>query len=169
MEEVDGSNPSRSTNFPPTPDSPRIHLSFGSWRRRLEVAFGEGDKRRPVRPWSVAATMLAERHVAIDQRGLDGRKLGGPHVLLAQQLVDGPGGGRGHEAALSVYPAVAVGGAGADEYRARRAHGDQLVRIHRQIAPVQRTGVFEEVAGHPVVFAAPGDVLHDFSPIAAVQ
>src|ERR1035441_9991700 len=93
----------------------RSRLSLGR-HRRLEVAFGEGDKRRPVRRRGVAAAMLAERHVAIHQTRLDGREFGGPHVLFAQEFVDGPGGGRGHEAAFGVRPAVARGGAGADEY-----------------------------------------------------
>ena len=58
----------------------------------------------------------------------------------------------------------------------RGAHKrDQLVGIHRHVAGVLAAeggfggAVLQEVAGHPVVFAGAGQVLHGFAEIAAVQ
>ena len=41
--------------------------------------------------------------------------------------------------------------------------------IDGQVVPLERAGVLEEVAGHPVVLAGAGHVLHQFAEIAAVQ
>ena len=59
--------------------------------RAIQVAVGELQERRPVRPGRVPAGVLAEGDLAVDQRGLLGRELGGAQPLLAQQLVDRPG------------------------------------------------------------------------------
>ncbi len=53
--------------------------------------------------------------------------------------------------------------------RPRRAQGDQLVGVHRQVARRQRAAVLEEVAGHPMIFARSGEVLDQLAEIAAVQ
>ena len=118
---------------------------------------------------STVAAVLAESDISLDKCGFDGRKPGGSQVLLSQQFVHRTGGYGGEEHAFGVGPSVAVGGSGADEHRARRAERNQLVRIHRHIARVQRSGVLQEIAGHPMVFIGRGDVLHRFSKIAAVQ
>ena len=47
---------------------------------------GERQERRPVRAWGVAAAVLAEGHVALDQGGLDRRELGGPRSFLPRSL-----------------------------------------------------------------------------------
>ena len=61
--------------------------------------------------------------------GLLRRELGGAQVLLAQQLVDRPGGDAGQEHALGVDPAAFApcSDADADEHRPRGAQRDQLV------------------------------------------
>src|SRR6202021_1011793 len=59
--------------------------------------------------------------------------------------------------------------ASAKEDRTRRTQGDELVRIHWQVVPVQRTGVFEKIAGHPMVFVDSGDVLDDLAPVAPME
>src|SRR5438552_1808120 len=97
----------------------------------LEVAVGKRQEDRPVRRGSVAGAMLPERHVAFHERGFDGRKLAGPHIFFAQQSIDRTGSGTCQKTTLGVHPPIAVGGAGADEYRARSAQRDQLVGIHR--------------------------------------
>ena len=43
------------------------------------------------------------------------------------------------------------------------------MRIDRHIVPVQRTGVFQEVARHPVILIRRGDILHQLTPIAAMD
>ena len=58
-------------------------------RRRLDVAVGQGQERRPVRAGGVAAACAGGRRArrrssAVSTRG----ELGGAEVLLAQQLVD---------------------------------------------------------------------------------
>ena len=82
--------------------------------------------------------------------------------------VNAYGADSGQEHTFSVNPSVSFI-AGTDKHRARRAQREQLVRIHRHLVPGQRPGVFEIVAGHPVVFARSGDVLHQFAIVAAVQ
>jgi len=37
-----------------------------------------------------------------------------------------------------------------------------FMRIHRQIVPRQRSGIFEKIPGHPVLFAAAGAILDHF-------
>ena len=51
----------------------------------------------------------------------------------------------------------------------RRAQGDQLVGVDRQVVRGQRAAVLEEVPGHPVVLARAGEVLDQLAEIAAVQ
>src|SRR5437660_1090276 len=57
----------------------------------------------------------------------------------------------------------------ADEDGPGRAEGDQLVGVDRQVAGSQRAAVLEEVAGHPVILARAGEVLHELAEGAAVQ
>src|ERR1041385_5564555 len=49
--------------------------------------------------------------------------------------------GEGEEAPLGIPPSVTVGRAGADEYRARCAQSNQLVRIDGHVVPCERAGV----------------------------
>src|SRR2546423_8499878 len=98
--------------------------------------------------------MLAKSHVTVDERGLNRRKLGRSHVLFAEKAINRPCPSSGHETPFCIDPSVALGcGPAADEYRTRCAKRDQLVRIDRQIAPIQRAGVFKEVAGDPMILA----------------
>ena len=53
---------------------------------RFDVAAREGDERRPVGTGCVAAAVLAEGDIAVDQRRLDGREFGGTHILLSEEL-----------------------------------------------------------------------------------
>ena len=62
-----------------------------------------------------------------------GGEVGGAHGPFCRGVVDGPGGGGGHEHAFGVDPSVALVAAAADEDGARRAQGDQFVGIDGQI------------------------------------
>src|ERR1039457_373268 len=95
----------------------------------LDVAVGEGQEGRPVGCVGVSTTMLAEGHVAVHQRSLDGGELGGPEVLLAQELVYRARAGGGHEHSLGIHPSITVGGAAADEDWARGTHRHQFVSV----------------------------------------
>src|SRR5579862_9391263 len=68
--------------------NPECGLALGRRRRRsfyiAYIAACEGKKRRPIRSWCVSACMLAKRDIAVDQRGLNRRKLRRPHILLSQ-------------------------------------------------------------------------------------
>src|SRR6185437_6470551 len=67
------------------------------------------------------------------------------------------------------------GNAVADEGGAGGAEGDQLVGVDGKVAGVLAAeggvagAVLEEVAGHPVILAAAGEVLDGFAPVAAVE
>ncbi len=63
--------------------------------RCMQIPAGKNKKRRPVRRGRVSAGVLAERQIAGDERGFDGRKLRGSQILLAQQLVNRSGGNLG--------------------------------------------------------------------------
>ena len=54
------------------------------------------------------AAVLPERDVAIDQRCFDRGKFRGPHIFLAQKLVDRPRAGRRQKHAFRIHPAVAI-------------------------------------------------------------
>src|SRR5919198_1438319 len=139
----------------------------------FKVATGEGQKRRPVRAGSVATTMLAESKLAIDKRSLYRRKLCCSQILLAEQLEDGPGSNRSHKTSSLINPFALRSwpfcGAVTDKGGARRAQRNQLVRINRQIIPVERPGVFEKVACHPMVFARACEIFYKFTEIATEQ
>ncbi len=74
--------------------------------RALDVAAREGQERRPVRSGRVAAAVLAQGDVAVDERGLLGRELRRPEVLPAEQPIHRPGADAGQEHALRVDPAA---------------------------------------------------------------
>src|SRR6266436_6316945 len=118
----------------------------------------------------MALAMLAEGDLAVDERRLNWRELRGSHVFFTKEPVDRPCRGSRHETAFRIDPSVAFAcGATANKDRTRSAERDQLMRIDRKVAPVQRPRVFEEVAGHPVILAGTGHVLDNFSPIAPMQ
>ena len=163
-------------------DRPERPLS----RRRgdaVEELVGPGNEVLPIRAVGVPAVMLTPGQLAIEQAHVDRRHLlvvivvRGPQVFRAQEPEYRPGGDGGHVAALLVQPlrVALLRHAVADEGQARRAQGDQLMRIHGYVAGVLaaengfRGAVLQEVAGHPMVFSRSGEVLHRFSPIAAVQ
>ncbi len=137
----------------------------GLFRYRI----GKRDERGPVGAGSVSAGVLAESDVAIDKRSFDRGEFGGSHIFLAEKFVDRTRAGSGEEHAFGVDPSIAFGRARADEDGARRAESYQFVRVDWQIVPVERAGVLEEVACHPVVFAGRRYVLDEFTPVAAVQ
>ena len=64
-------------------------------RIRVQIAAGEGYERRPVRLWGVAARVLPEGYVSVDERGFNRRKYRRAHVLFAEKFVDGAGAGCG--------------------------------------------------------------------------
>ena len=95
----------------------------------------------------MAAAVLAEGDVAVDERSFDGWELGGADAgelaafdgadgLFAEEFVDRAGTDSGEECASCVSPAVALGGASTDEDGARRAEGDEFVRINGEILGV---------------------------------
>ena len=59
--------------------------------------------------------------------------------------------------------------AGPDEKRTRRHQRDQQVRIDGQVVGRQRTGVFEKIAGEPVIFGGRSQIFHLLAEDAAEQ
>src|SRR5581483_8767485 len=102
--------------------------------------------------------------------------------LLSKNLVDLGGKDARPIAPRRVHPcwvANAPGNAGnrdaiGDEARPRSAQCDQLVGIHGEIGGIQglavdvRCAVFEEVPGHPMVFALVGKIFHGFAKVVAM-
>ncbi len=130
----------------------------------------EREERGPVGQRRVAAAMLAERNVAVDEGRFHRRKIRRPQILLPEERVNRTGADGGEEHALRVDPAsFDLLGTDADEERPRCAQRNQFVRIDRQIAGVQRSCVFDEIAGDPVVLAGTGHVLDLFAEIAPMQ
>jgi hypothetical protein len=118
----------------------------------------------------VAAAVLSERDVSVDERRLHRRKLGRAETLLAQELVDRTGTDRSQEHSLRIDPAAFdLWRSHADEHGPRCAQCDQLVRVHGQIAGVQWPRILDEISGDPVVFAGAGDVLDLLAEVAPVE
>ena len=121
--------------------------------------------------------VLAKDQIAAQNSSLDRRKHPGAEILFAKQPVNWTRGDARHKCASGVYPSVRVSDIhrgidqvpGAEKYRTRSTHRDQFVGIDRQVAPLQRTGILQKVAGHPVVFVRARHVLHEFPKIPAVQ
>ena len=134
-----------------------------------EVALCKTEKHRPVGSWRVTSGVLAKGDVAIHQGRLYRREFSGPHIFLAEQSVNRTGTRGGQEHTFRVYPTIAFGRPGTDKNRARRAESDKLMRIHRQVVPLQRASVFDKVICHPVILVGQCDVLHQLAPIAAMQ
>ena len=141
-------------------------LLGGNGRRSVaEQSVRPGDEEAHVGAVLVSTVVLAPRELAVEQAGLHGRHLrhavvlGDARVPRPEQAEDRAGRHRGHVAALLIEPVgvALLGDAVADEGRARRAQGDELVRVDRNVAgvlaPEGRLGgaVLQEVAGHPVV------------------
>jgi hypothetical protein len=145
-----------------------------------DVAGGEGEEGGPVGGRSVAGAVLAESDVAVDEWSFDGRELGGADDgelaafdgadgLFAEEFVDGAGGYCGEEGAFGVDPAVALGGAAADEDGARSAEGDKFVGVDGEVFGIERAVVLDEIAREPVVFAGASEIAHLLAEIAAVE
>src|SRR5204862_2719960 len=49
------------------------------------------------------------------------------------------------------------------------AQGDQLVGVDGEVAGGERAAVLDEIAGHPVVYAGPGEVLDPLAEVSTVQ
>jgi hypothetical protein len=114
--------------------------------------------------------MLPERDLAAHEAGLHRRIVGGSQILLPEQPVHGTGADAGEKHPLRVDPtALDLERPGTDEHRPRRAERHELVGVHRQVVRRERTGVLQIVAGHPVVLALAGHVLHLLAEVAAVQ
>src|SRR6266851_212874 len=137
--------------------------------RGLDVTAGEGEEGGPVGGGGVASAVLAEGYVAVDERGFDGWEGGGAEISFAEEFVDGASGCGGYEHSLCVGPAVAFGSASADEDGAGGAEGDEFVGVYGEVGGGEGAGVFEEVAGHPVVLAGGGYVFQLLAPVAAVE
>src|SRR5580704_2055580 len=155
----------------PPPRTATRGLSLGNGRRGrgAQIALCERDESGPVGAGRVSAGVLAESYVAIDKRGFDRGEFAGSHILFAEEFVDRARAGSGEEHAFGIDPSIAFGRARADEDGARRAESYQFVGIDRQIVPVERASVLEEVARHPVIFVGSGNVLDEFTPVAAMQ
>ena len=113
--------------------------------------------------------MLPKREIPAEEAGYHRRHFGCPHILPAQETVYRSGAAAARNIPLASTQPSPLWRSGTDEDRTRRAQSDQLVGVHRQVVRSERTGVFEEIAGHPVIFARAGDVLHELTEIAAVQ
>src|SRR5580704_13743815 len=110
-----------------------------SWRvGAVDVAAGGGEEGGPVGGGGVAATVLAEGEVTVDEGSFDGWELGGvddgelatfdsADGFFAEEFVDGAGGDCGEECAFRVGPAVALCGAAADEDGPRGAESDEFM------------------------------------------
>ena len=79
----------------------------------------------------MSAAVLAKRDIAVDERGLDRRKLSRAEIFLAQKSVHRTCANGGQKCALRVGPSVPLRRSATDENGSRRAHRYQLVRIHR--------------------------------------
>jgi len=79
----------------------------------------------------MSAAVLAKRDIAVDQRGLGGRKLCRAEIFLAQKSVHRTRADGGQKCALRVDPSIPLSRSATDENGSRRAHRYQLVRIHR--------------------------------------
>ena len=109
----------------------------------------------------MTAAVLTKGNVAVNQRGLHRRKLGGPKVCLAQQFVHGPSADRAQEHALCIDPrALHVLRTAADEHRPGGAESNQLMRIHGQIFRSEGTRVLKKIAGHPVILGGRSKIFH---------
>ena len=86
-------------------------------------------------PRRVAAAVLAEGEVAVDQRRLHRRELGRAQILLARAAGTPARRRRRPGTCPSRRPSRLRPACepDADEHRPRRAQGDQLVRVHRQV------------------------------------
>ncbi len=83
-----------------------------------------------------------------------------PRSFLPEKSVDRSGTRRREEHAFRVDPAIAFDSAAADEYGPGRAQSDQLVGVDGKIAGRERSGIFQEIAGHPVILLRPGNIAH---------
>lgn len=116
----------------------------------------------------MSACMLAEGDVAVDQGGFEDREFAGVEGLFAEHFVDGTGTDSGEEHALGIDPSVAFV-ARANEDGTGCAEGDELMSIDREITGIQRPGVLEIVACHPVVFVRGRDVFDHLTVITAME
>ena len=111
-------------------------------RRVVDQPVRPGDEEAHVRAVLVSAVVLAPGELAVEQARVDGRHLrhavvlGHPEVSRPEQAEDRARRHRGHVAALLVEPVgvALLRDAVADEGRARRAQGDELVRVDRDVA-----------------------------------
>ena len=116
-----------------------------------------------------AAAVLAEGDIAVDQRGFYRRELGGPHILFAQQPIHRPGPAAARNMPLaSTHPSPLVAPALMNTGRGAHSATSSCESTGRSFQ-FSGPGVLQEVAGHPVILAGGGDVLHQFAPVAAMD
>src|SRR5690242_20008659 len=114
--------------------------------------------------------MRAKTNVAVDKSGFDWWKLPSSQIHFAKKFVNGTSADTPEKHTFGIDPAAFdFGRAGADEYRARCAECDQFIGVDRQIVRGEGAGIFQEVARHPVIFAAGGNIFHLFSEVSAVE
>jgi hypothetical protein len=105
--------------------------------------------------------MLSKSDVAIDERSLHRRELGGSEILFSEKPIHWPGADRPEKHALRIDPtALELLRAAADEYRPRSAESNQFMRVDGQIVWSERSGILEEIARHPMIFTGGSDVFH---------
>src|SRR6266568_8361051 len=138
-----------------------------------DVSLRPLQKRGPIRPRRVSASVLPPCQVPIHQPHFHRRKFARRKRLLSKQFKHRPRRNGGHKTSPLIHPrplrALPAGCAIADKRRPRRAQRDQLVRIHRQISRVHRPAIFKKIPRHPVILARPGEILHQFAKIPPMQ
>src|SRR5262245_40383781 len=130
-----------------------------------EVPLGEVEEGGPVGgDGGVAAAVVVEGEGAGGNRLIEGRQLGSAEVGLAEEFVDGAGGGEGEELAFGVAPLIAQ--AAVDVNGPRGAKRDQHVLIDGQLVPLANPLL--QVAGE-LVAKVLGHVVQRLAPVAADQ
>src|SRR6266568_8280384 len=140
---------------------------------RFDVALRPFEERRPVGPGSVAAAVLSPSEFTIGQSGFHRRKFRRAQIFFAEQPEHWPGSNGSHETAALVNPfsfrSRPFRRAVTDERRSRRAQGDQLMRVHRQVSRSERPTVLQKISGHPMVSARASEVFHQLAENVAMK
>src|SRR5204862_8073815 len=101
------------------------------------------------------AVVLAESDVAINQSGVEGRKVARAQISFAEQSIHRTCANRCQEHTFRVHPPIALlCTARADENWPWRSKCDQLVRINRQIVLGQRPVILKKLPCHPILLSA---------------
>jgi hypothetical protein len=117
----------------------------------------------------VSAAVLAKSDIATDQRRSHRRKFARRQAFPAEKFVHRARAGGGQKHPFRVDPAISLCRAATYEDRARSTHGNQFVRVDRQVVWRQRAGIFQEIAGHPVVFVRRGNIFDELAEMPPVK